>query len=598
MRLLLLLLLSSPALAQDDARWHRVVGLLEYLEGDYANALATGDEAELEEQRGFSDEVIKQLLAAGDEGAPYLERARSLEAAIVAGKPADEVTPQCGALARALAADKQLVQSPKHLPSLEQGKSTYDAMCAVCHGEDGRAQTPMAKTLEPAPADFTDEERMSTLTPYKVFNTTTFGIPGTGMAAFDSLPEETRWNLAFYVFTLRLPACEAPGAHVPVKQLATLTDVQLQQDHAATSLACLRRTIREESRDDSLSLAVRLLDEALARDKEGARDAARQLVVDAYLEGLEPVEPALRARDAALVSQLEAAFTRARLAAQSGDGFPEAVREVKSLLQRASTDTSASDFWAVLVATLLILLREGFEAIVVLGALLAVLKKMNAPHLVRVVHAGWISSLFAGALAFIFGRALLAGANREWMETVVSLTAVALLLYAALWLNARANISRHMQDVRGQLTQAVAGGSTWSLFFISFSSVGREALETALFLQGLAADSLPGVVWGTAAGLLLLLVLIIVVRTVGFRLPMKTLFTASTIALLATAVMLLGKGVHGLQEVDVLPLRPVPFVQLDALGIFPDAWSLAAQVLLAAACTLFLRFEKRLTTRA
>ena len=59
---LAVLLCASAALA-DDARWHRVVGLLEYLEGDYANALATGDQAELEEQRGFADEVIKQLEA-------------------------------------------------------------------------------------------------------------------------------------------------------------------------------------------------------------------------------------------------------------------------------------------------------------------------------------------------------------------------------------------------------------------------------------------------------------------------------------------------------------------------------------------------------
>lgn len=74
-----------------------------------------------------------------------------------------------------------------------------------------------------------------------------------------------------------------------------------------------------------------------------------------------------------------------------------------------------------------------------------------------------------------------------------------------------------------------------------------------------------------------------VIRKIGFVLPMKTLFSASTALLLATAVMVLGKGLHGLQEVGVLGLFPVPFVELDALGIFPDATSLLAQLALATA---------------
>ena len=51
--------------------------------------------------------------------------------------------------------------------------------------------------------------------------------------------------------------------------------------------------------------------------------------------------------------------------------------------------------------------------------------------------------------------------------------------------------------------------------------------------------------------------------------------------LVATAVMLLGKGIHGLQELGVLPLAPIPFVQFEALGLFADAWPLIPQVALA-----------------
>ncbi len=589
------LFLSTAALA-DDARWHRVVGLLEYLEGDYANALSTGDAAELEEQRGFADEVLKQLEAAGPEGAPYVERATAIQVAIVASKPATEVTPLCGALAKAIAKEHQLVQAPKRYPSLDAGKKEYEAVCSTCHGLTGAADTEVAKALEPPPANFLDEERMRTLTPYKVFNTTSFGIPGTGMANFDSLPEETRWAQAFHIFTLGQGPCDHQPPRVSVQELATSTDVQLAEKYGEKEVACLRRVMPKED-GSSLELAQTMLDDALALYAKGDVAGARQGVVDAYLNGLEPVEPTLRARDARLVGQLEQAFTRARLAAQNGEHFEASVMEVKVLLTRAQHGTDASGFWSVFIAAMLILLREGFEAVVVVGALLAVLKKMKATQLARVVHAGWVSALIFGALAFIFGHALFAGANREWLETIVALAAVGLLLYAALWLNARANISKHMTEVRGEMTQALASGSTASLFFIAFSSVGRESLETALFLQGLASDSFDGAVWGAIAGLALLLGLIVMVGTVGFKLPMKTLFTASTIALVVTAVMLIGKGVHGLQELGVLPIRPVPFIQVDALGIFADAWSLLAQLVLAVGAYVFSRNEKRLTAK-
>jgi len=77
-----------------------------------------------------------------------------------------------------------------------------------------------------------------------------------------------------------------------------------------------------------------------------------------------------------------------------------------------------------------------------------------------------------------------------------------------------------------------------------------------------------------------LVALVIFVNRVGYRLPMKPLFNASTVLLLVTAVVLLGKGLHTLQTLGTLPFRPIAFLQLDALGIYPDLYSLGAQLLL------------------
>lgn len=593
--LIVTVLLSSAARADEATeRWHRVVGLLEYLEGDYANAVSTGDKGELEEQAGLAEELVAQLERAGAEGAAYLPRAKEIQAGIVGAKQAPEVTPLCGALARAIVLDHALERAPRRMPSLEEGARQFAAACASCHGATGAADTEVAKTLDPPPANFHDAERMRTLTPYKVFNTTSFGIPGTAMVGFTSLSEDTRWAQAFFVFTLRQPPCDHQPPEVGLAELATSTDVELAAKYGDAQVACLRRVLpKPKAEQDPLLVAQLGLDRALELHAKGELDGARQAVVDAYLQGLEPVEPLLRARDPELVAQLEAAFTRTRVAAQKNQFFEAEVLQTRVLLQKAAQQQRSSSFWSVFVTALLILLREGFEAVVVVGALLAVLKKLGATQQEKVVHAGWVSALVAGALAFLFGHAYFAGANREWMESLVSLVAVGFLLYAALWLNARANISKYMGELRGQMSKAISAGSTAGLFFISFSSVGRESLETALFLQGLAIDSPEGVLWGAGAGVLGLLGLVMMVRTVGFKLPMKTLFNASTVLLVVTAVALLGKGLHGLQELGVLPLSPVPFVRLDVLGVFPDLLSLAPQLALALSPLLFKWWEKR-----
>lgn len=579
---LMAMLVAGNGLAAVPAQdWHRVVSLLEYLQGDYGAAVASHDVAELEEQRGLADEVVQQLTRFGADGAPYLASAEALKASIAREDDGATVTAACASLVARLVSEQHLAQAPRQAPDLAEGAVAFQKACAVCHGLDGRAATESAKTLTPPPANFHDPERMASMTPYKAFNTLAFGVPGTAMPGFGHLTTDTRWALAFQLFTLRQPPCTHAPPAASLETLATSTDEQLAAQFGADQVACLRHVLPKPD-ESSLVVAQRGLDDAVRLSSQGAHDAARQAVVDAYLVGLEPVEPLLRARDPELVAKLEASFTRARLAAQRGEGLEAEVRTTQALLAQAGAPRAAGDFWSVFFTAMLILLREGFEAVVVVGALLAVLKKLGATAQARVVHVGWVSALVVGALAFVFGHALVAGANREWLESVVALAAVGMLLYAALWLNARAHLSESMGQLRAKMSNAVGRDSALGLFVIAFTSVGRESLETALFLEGLATDSMSAVVWGSLAGLGALLVLVAFIRRVGFVLPMKTLFSASTVLLLVTAVALLGKGLHGLQELGVLGLAPVRFVTVDVLGVFPDALSLVPQLALAA----------------
>ncbi len=598
--LLLSLLLAAPvAVAEEGASegrtWHRLVGILQYLQADYPAAVESQSEFELAEQRSFITEATEAARDMGPRGEAFLARLRDIQARVDKGEDPEGVSRDCGALVEDLVLAGGLARSPRTPPDLAQGARLYQENCAACHGADGRAQVPIAEGMEPQPASFHDADVMAGLTPYKAYNTVGFGVPGTPMPGYPTLSEEERWSVAFFLFTLRQPPCEGTPPSASLEKLANATDPELVRTYGQEHLACLRRKLPDVDEERGLLVARTHVEQALTLGAAGDSLGARNALLDAYLSGLEPVEVTLRARNPALVQKLEEAFLQTRLAAEhKSPHLQDEGRVLLSLLDEARrTSGSRSGFWSVLWLTLLILLREGFEASVIIAALLAMLRKMEAPGYARVVHAGWVSALLLGAALFLFGRHLLGGANRELLEGVAALVAVGMLLYAALWLNARANMSRFMGELRQKMQGALGRGSVAGLFFIAFTAALRESVETAIFLQGLALDSAEGMAWGCAVGGVALLALVLFVNRVGYRLPMKTLFKASTVLLVVTAIILLGKGLRALQEVGMVPLEPLPFVTVELLGVFPDAMTLVPQLVLTALPLLYLALRRR-----
>lgn len=585
---------EGPAMG-DPKSWHRLVGILQYLQADYPAAVASGAESEQAEQASFAQEAVWAAAELGDPGKAFVPRLEELRRRVVAREDPAGVSRDCAELVEDLVLAGGLARSPRRPPSLEQGEALYAVNCAACHGKDGSAQVEIAATMEPKPANFRDPERMDQLTPYKAFNALSFGVTGTPMPSYTVLAEEERWSLAFYIFTLRQPPCDHAPPKLSLEALANTPDAALVSAHGKKELACLRRRLPDADEERSLVLARSRIEDALRMEAQGDAAGARQAILDAYLQGIEPIEPLLRARDPKLVQDLEAGFARTRLAAErSSPHLRDEARGLLTIVDRArKSRPAAQDFISVFWLALLILLREGFEATVVIAALLAVLKKMDQREHARVVHAGWISAAVVGALAFVFGRQLFRGANRELLEGAFALLAVGMLVYAALWLNARANMRRFMGQLRQRMQGALGRGSALGLFTIAFTAMLRESVETAVFLQGLSIDSPSGVTWGVVAGLVLLLGMVLLINRAGYVLPMKQLFNASTVLLLATAVVLLGKGLHALQEVGLLPLRPLGSFSVEPLGIWADVVTLIPQLLLTAAPILWILLRRR-----
>jgi high-affinity iron transporter len=132
-------------------------------------------------------------------------------------------------------------------------------------------------------------------------------------------------------------------------------------------------------------------------------------------------------------------------------------------------------------------------------------------------------------------------------------------------------------------TRGALDRGAMALFGIAFLAMFRESFETAVFLEALSIDAPSAVVWGATAGVVILCGIVLAMGRAGVRLPMQKLFDVSTVVLVATAVVLLGQGIHSFEEVGLLPSRPMPFFRVEFLGVYPDRLSVLAQAALALA---------------
>jgi high-affinity iron transporter len=235
----------------------RGLAMLQYVIGDYpASVTAEGvtqDASEYKEQIDLLAEVESALRAATGVRADSLadDVARLRDRARAHARP-DEVTATARALHERIVKAFHIQQSPQQVPSLAGGRILFTQLCAQCHGEDGRAKTPRARELKPPPANFHARLLDHSLSPYQVFSVITFGLPKTGMASFETLEEEERWDLAFYVMALRHagePETPPPArVRLTLRDLARATDADLRhrlsdvpQAHRAGTVAALRR---------------------------------------------------------------------------------------------------------------------------------------------------------------------------------------------------------------------------------------------------------------------------------------------------------------------------------------------------------------------
>ncbi len=596
---------TPPAVSQT---WQ----MLDYLATDYAGAVNNGavvSASEYDEMREFARNARERIhaLPPSPASTELLKQADALAASIDAKASQAQVAQQAHALADALLQAYPVPTSPTHAPDLTRGATLFQSQCAACHGTTGQGDGPVGRTLSPRPINFTDQRRADQRSALSLYEVITQGVEGSPMASYaTSLCADDRWALAYYVGTLAYPEASSRGKQAWRGSRAARSDIASLNELSRARVTQLSDTLgveqarlilgylrgHPEAVQQALAgipLARARLASSVAAYRTGEVEQARQFALSAYLDGVEPVEAQLNTRDADLRARIETAMGAYRTHLADGAAVTDVATQaaaVDKLLTRAEqiTADAASSPVTIFLGALTILVREGLEALLVVVALLAFLRKAERHDATRYVHAGWLLALLAGAITWAVASYAISisGASRELTEGLSSLFAAAVLLGVGLWMHQKSIGGRWQAYLKAKMTTALDRRSAWFVFGLTFISVYREVFETILFYTALWNEGQG--LWllaGIGVGALVLGLIAWVLLRTSRRLPLSLFFSISAVIIAVLAVVLAGKGVAALQEAGWMSVSAAPVPAIDLLGVYPTWQTLLAQLAVA-----------------
>ncbi len=551
---------TQPSQAARDAA-RRIAASVHMAAQEYALGWAGGrlvNAEESDEAKAFVAEAKRSAASLGGDVAPQAVRELDAVAALLErSAPAESVAARAAAVEQLLASRLGVAMEvrPARAPSLADGERIYAERCAQCHGGLGRGDGPAAAGLKPPPADLTARSGTGPL-PADYFRRITYGTPGTAMPAFGSvLSADQRWDLVAHVLTLS-------------DSLAR----RANDANAALTFAAVRGT----------------LGGAMATVRRGDGSAGSDAVFDAYL-AFEAVEGPVRVADAGLASRAERRFAALREAAAAraltlDDQYVELLATLDSA---EAAVTAPHTGWGLLAESFLLIVREGFEAILIVGAIMAVVLHAGTMKQRTSVRWGIVLALAASVVTAVLLEWLVeaSAAQREALEGGVMLVAAAVLFYVSYWLFSKVDAKVWQRFVKEKIEAAAASGSGLALASVAVLAVYREGFETVLFYKALYVTGGGGgaapITAGFAAGAVVLVALYIGIERFGVRIPLRPFFAVTGATLYFMAFVFAGAGVNELQEGALVPTTLVPGApRWEFFGIYPTVQSLALQGLI------------------
>jgi high-affinity iron transporter len=354
------------------------------------------------------------------------------------------------------------------------------------------------------------------------------------------------------------------------------------------------KLLEEPVTSEKLTIAdmLAILDKA-SKDIASGHYAEADGQMKAFITSWPLVEGQVSIRSAEAYSKIELQMTEVSRYLLANPPAPQqaedAISVIRTLLQPLTLDTTYTAWDAGAI-----LLREGLEALLVIAALLAYLKRTGNAD-----KTGWIWSGAAAGLLLSIGVAILltsliaqaaAGSAREAMEGVTGLVSVFLMLGVGSWLHSKSNLRSWSSYIDGQMGNALAKGSLWSLFLVSGLAILREGAETTIFYAGMASSIAPGqlALGITVTSALLVLIGYAMIRF-SAKLPIRPFFLLASALIYYLAIRFVGESLHSLQVAGWLPSHLSDTLPtLSLLGVYPT-WETTLPQLLVLLVVL-LRF--------
>lgn len=630
----------------------RIILLIDYISGDYSEAISSKREIlnhdEYEEMLEFASTTMKLYNKETKKHPDVLKQIKKLEITIKEKQRPSLVKSLALDLKKKLLEHHNLKVFLPSYPNLKKGQTIYQQNCANCHGEQGASKTPMAQLLTPAPKNLIEKEFAEELSPARVHNTLKVGIPNTAMISYEKiLTEEEKWNVSFYVTNLFFknktkseattitqnkdlasPLKRLTWTHLASMsnrelkkwisqshnseqnnqkinvQLAQLRTFSFSADKLLLKKSSLEQSVRSSVKksEDHLSFTLEKIKQTRIEFNNNKFEGISDLILDAYLEGFEHFEKQLKILAPEKLQALEKVFMNLRNLSNKSlfnEDFEKDLSTLELELEKISTLFAQSkkkkrgSYLSEVISSATIILREGFEAFLIIIALLSIVKNLGFRSAKKWIHSAWILAIACGFLTYYLINQIfqLSGANRELLEAFFTAFAVLMLFYTGFWLLSQSNNTKWTQFVKGESKSKLSQGNLWTFFGLAFIAVYREAAETVLFYQALLSTSNNTfmIVLGFVLGVLILSVLCMGLLYYNIKIPLAKFFKVTSSLMFLLSFILIGKTSYELIESGYLTQTPLNFLPtIEALGFYPYKETITSQMSLLMITVLLL----------
>jgi len=569
---------ATPEAAIEKVK--KVVMMLDILTKEYKLAIKNGtvvNPAEYEESRIFLEQSFERYQTIighmpNSKNAEALKtKFTGLRAAIKNKYDPSEITISANAISSQLLKELgiEISKLPRRAINIENGKTIFKANCTICHGLTGGGDGPLSSKIDPAPAVLSDPKVTGNehSTAYDNFQVISVGVANTLMMAWSEiLPEDDLWDVTYYIRTFSNKNLELPVVSTTI-------------DTDGTS----------GSTKQAIADIVRVLNLSIKAFKADEVEKSAEMAFDAYLS-YETIETGLVTKDKELGLRLESSFGRLRAEIKRGadlDHVAKINQNIQTDLQEAQKILELKvGFTGLFLQSFSIIVREGFEAILIVAALIAFLVKSRNKEKVKIVYQGVTLGIIASFLtAYIIHEVLnISMAKQEILEGWIMLVAVVVLFWVSYWLLTKIETQKWQSYITGKMTQAITTGNVFALGMVAFLAVYREGFETVLFYKALylyAGEISNGIIPGFLVGCVFLAVMFFLINKIGVKVPIKWFFGFTSVLLYFMAFTFMGKGIHELQMGEAISLTAAEFApEISWLGMYPTWETFIAQSLL------------------